>query len=220
MQRKARRNWTKEEEQLLIEIYPLLSSKECGIRLDRTSNSINKKAKLLGLSKSKEWISEMQRKNMQYNQGVRKTWFKPGHEAYMKGKKLEDVLSPEGLERNKASRFKKGDTTKERYPIGYESKRGNYTWVKVGQPNEWEYKHRVVWREVYGEIPKNHFVKAKDGDLHNCNIDNLYLETIQDHLKNNFSVYPEVLVTTWRRLGILNRMLKNVKTKNELRCTQ
>jgi hypothetical protein len=76
---------------------------------------------------------------------------------------------------NKTS-FKKGDIPANHREVG--SERINvygYTEVKVAEPNKWKLKHRVIYEEHYGEIPKNHNVIFADGNKLNLDINNLVL---------------------------------------------
>lgn len=74
-----------------------------------------------------------------------------------------------------ATSFKKGNRPKNWTPVGterYETK-GRYIKVKVAEPNEWKFKHRLVWEKHSGSVPKGHVIVFKDGDRENCEIDNL-----------------------------------------------
>lgn len=58
-----------------------------------------------------------------------------------------------------------------------------YIWVKTKNGKtprgrslqNYEMKHRLVWKEKYGEIPENKEIMFLDGNKKNCNIDNLML---------------------------------------------
>jgi hypothetical protein len=72
--------------------------------------------------------------------------------------------------------FKKGNKPVNHKPIG--SERINvegYTEIKVAEPNRWRLKHRIIWEEHNGPIPKNHNVIFGDGDKSNLDINNLVL---------------------------------------------
>lgn len=75
------------------------------------------------------------------------------------------------------SRFKKGEV---HYcytvPIGSEIKigRGNIK-IKIAEPDVWVYKHKWVWEQKNGKIPKNKVLIFLDGDKENCDISNLEL---------------------------------------------
>lgn len=94
--------------------------------------------------------------------------FEKGSEPYNKGKK--GLIGP-----NKTS-FKKGQKPLNYRPIG--SERVNvdgYHEIKVADPNKWRLKHRVLWEQENGPIPKGHTVIFGDGDKTNLSLDNLIL---------------------------------------------
>lgn len=72
--------------------------------------------------------------------------------------------------------FKKGSKPKNYRPVG--SERVNvdgYTEIKVVESNKWKLKHRTIWEEHNGSIPKDHVIIFADGDKSNFNLDNLIL---------------------------------------------
>ena len=78
-------------------------------------------------------------------------------------------------------------------PVGSETKicNGKYTMVKVksvGDRNErWQLKHRKIYEDNFGEIPKDKVVFFLDGNTQNFDISNLYLteKRIVYLLRNN-----------------------------------
>ena len=103
-------------------------------------------------------------------------YFKKGHIPANKGKKQIEYMKPEMIERTKNTRFKKGHEPVNRREVGSERiTKDGYIQVKVAEPNKWDLKHRIVYREHYGEIPENCNVVFGDGNKQNCNIDNLIL---------------------------------------------
>jgi hypothetical protein len=81
-----------------------------------------------------------------------------------------------GLTSAKINSFKKGNIPFNQREVG--SERINvegYTEVKIANPNKWELKHRLIWKEHNGEIPKGHTVIFADGDRSNLDINNLLL---------------------------------------------
>ena len=63
------------------------------------------------------------------------------------------------------TQFKKGHRPKNAKPIGTESLRSDgYVWVKVSEPRTWREKHRIIWEEANGQIPKGHVVLFADGN--------------------------------------------------------
>lgn len=95
-------------------------------------------------------------------------YFKKGSTPWNKGLKGH-------MGANKTS-FKKGTIPPQYRPVGSERiTRDGYTEIKVKDPNKWELKHRLIYKQHYGEIPKGHNVIFADTDKTNLNIDNLIL---------------------------------------------
>jgi len=96
--------------------------------------------------------------------------FKKGVTAYNKGKHLSFA----GCEK---TQYQKGHMPYNHLPVGTLSMTSGdeYYIRKVAEPNVWEFEHRLVWKQAYGEIPKGQVVIFLDRDRHNCNIDNLAL---------------------------------------------
>lgn len=68
-------------------------------------------------------------------------------------------------------------------PIGSELHRTDgYIIVKIAQPSVWEYKHRLIYKQKYGEIPKDTMVVFLDGDKNNFDINNLKAVKTRDYL--------------------------------------
>ena len=59
-------------------------------------------------------------------------------------------------------------------PIGSEFVTKGIVQIKVSK-GKWIPKHRFLWEEVNGPVPKNHVVIFSDGNNRNFNIDNLIL---------------------------------------------
>ena len=74
---------------------------------------------------------------------------------------------------NKTS-FKKGNIPINHKAIGSERiTRDGYIEIKVAEPNKWQLKHRYVWEQHYGEIPKGCNIIFLDKDTTNTDIENL-----------------------------------------------
>ncbi len=74
--------------------------------------------------------------------------------------------------------FKKGDEPINHRPVG--SERVNvygYTEIKVAEPNKWRLKHKVIWEEHNGPIPKGYVVIFGDRNKLNLDINNLIVVT-------------------------------------------
>ncbi|MFV0550351.1 MAG: HNH endonuclease signature motif containing protein, partial [Anaerorhabdus sp.] len=60
-----------------------------------------------------------------------------------------------------------------------------YLWVKMWDDKQparknWVQKHRLIWEEAHGPIPKGYHVMFADQDRTNLNLDNLILITLAE----------------------------------------
>jgi len=102
--------------------------------------------------------------------------FEKGHIPYTKGKRIEEFMSPDAIERSSRTYFKKGNSPKNRVPVGTEVvKDDDYLWRKIAEPNKWRQVHRLVYEQLHGSIPKGMCVTFLDGDRRNFSPDNLVL---------------------------------------------
>lgn len=163
-------DWTEDKKQFILEHYYLtphktlteLFNKEFGINVPVTTiRSYLKRHHLVnGLSGK----------------------FYKGQPSNNKGKKM----SPEIYEKVKHTFFKKGTVPPKKVPVGTEVLRDDgYLKVKIAEPNVWKQKHRLVWEENYGKVPKGMKVMFLDGDKTNCEISNLKLISKQASLIMN-----------------------------------
>lgn len=115
-----------------------------------------------------------------------------GH-GWNKGKKLP----PHVYEKAKATMFKKGNRPHNAVPIGTEVIRDDgYHQTKIAEPNVWMLTHILIWQQANGDVPEGCLVSFKDGNPDHISIDNLFLETRQEHLEMNRrgyrSEFPEI----------------------------
>ena len=101
---------------------------------------------------------------------------------------VRDCMNNRNIRNNLDTRFSSeegGNRCVQRKPVGCETKwdRG-YVRVKLGE-NEWEFKQRYVWKQHYGEIPKDYSVIFLDGNLDNFDIDNLVLVSRRELMRYN-----------------------------------
>ena len=93
-------------------------------------------------------------------------YFKKGSTPWNKGTK--------GLTKANKTSFKKGMIHFNYKQVGEERiDKYGYVQIKVAEPNVWDLKHRVIYREHYGEIPNGHNIIFADGNKMNFDIDNL-----------------------------------------------
>ena len=101
---------------------------------------------------------------------------------------VRDCMNNRNIRNNLDTRFSSqegGNRCVQRKPIGCETKwDGGYTRIKLSE-NEWEFKHRYIWKQHYGEIPKDYSVIFLDRNLDNFDIDNLALVSRHELMKYN-----------------------------------
>ena len=135
-----------------------------------------------------------------------------------KGKKQEEYMSAEAIEKSKATRFQKGNVPHNHKPVGYERITvDGYIEIKMAEPNVFKLKHRVVWEQNFGKIPKGHNIQFRDGNRQNLDISNLYMISRADQLKNENSIYnyPEDIRRTIHAVGVLSRTINKHNKSNK-----
>lgn len=135
-------------------------------------------------------------KPIRYRNGLTKSvknsgQFKKGHATWNKGKSTR--LSPK-------SEFKKGSIPKNTRPVGSEwVDKDDYILVKVAEPSVWIRKHRYLYQQAHGDIPKNHVIVFLDGNNRNFEIDNLMMISCSENATFNIRGYsklpPELQIT-------------------------
>lgn len=113
--------------------------------------------------------------------------FEKGQKAHNKGKKMP----PEVYEKAKATMFKNGNIPQNYHPVGSERiTRDGYIEVKIADPNKWKLKHRYVWENENGAIPKGYAILFLDGNKLNVNISNMKLVKRSELLiMNRYNLY-------------------------------
>lgn len=167
--------YSKEEDNFLIENVK-------GITLNKLTNKFNKKFKL-NLSES----SIANRKNkLKLSSGIKGGQFQKGHIPANKGKKWSEYVSQQGQINSRKTTFKKGHIPHNHKPVG--SERINvdgYFEIKIKEPDVFVLKHRWLWEQKYGKIPKDKIIIFLDGNKQNLDLDNLALINRKEHLTMN-----------------------------------
>ena len=136
--------------------------------------------------------------------------FKKGQEPWNKGKKMSD----EQYEKIRKTMFKKGNVPANKKEIGSErvDKKNNYIIIKVQDEEnkeKWVGKHRYIYEQKYGKIPKGYKVIFADRNNRNFDLDNLVLVSNAEELIMNqrklFSKKGEYTKTGVRIARILNK---------------
>ena len=212
----VKRKWTKEEINILLRDYqdPNIFSADIAKRLDRTLPQVYNKARKMGLKAPLERNRLAGKLGTNHPNAVAHR-FKKGSVPPNKGKKM----SPEVYEKVKETMFKKGHSPVNHREVG--SERINvdgYIEIKVAEPNRWKLKHRIIWEQVNGEIPKGYNVQFKNHNPQDCRIENLYLICRADQIRTENSLvakYPKEMQEVIRLKGVVNRVIHKREKDNE-----
>ena len=131
--------------------------------------------------------------------------FEKGITPYNKGKKYPGTG-------NKTT-FRKGATPHNKMKVGEDTiTTDGYVKTKIAEPDVWEYKHKLMWKEKNGPIPEGHSVIFADGNRMNLDIDNLLLvskaELLMLNRKKLISENSELTKTGLNVVKVMNKIHK------------
>lgn len=134
--------------------------------------------------------------------------FKRGFTPWNKG--IKTGLKPRRYDKN-------GEVEWLEKPIGSESiTKDGYTLIKTKAPNTWEYKQRVIWERVNGEIPKGCVIIFADGDKTNFNLENLICVSKNELRQlNRYKLKKDNAELTKVGIGIVKLKAKLYEIKKE-----
>jgi hypothetical protein len=171
------------------------------------------KSSALGLKKSDSLIREQLRRITLANHAFLKNSFKKGGIPSNKGKKMEEWMSPEGVIKSGATRFKKGNKPRQTKYDGAVTVRRDkcgreYKMIRISE-SRWELLHRHLWEEHHGAIPAGYNIVFRDGNSLNCTVENLECISNEELLeRNQISRYPLELQTA---IKTRNKILKKIR---------
>jgi len=213
--KRTRKIWSEEEIEYMKEHYPHIQSAKVAEALGRNLRSVYAYAKIMQIKKTAEFMKSPEaggfQKGKTYGYEYR---FQKGYSPPNKGKKQTEYMSPEGIEKTLATRFKKGQT-----PINT-MKDGDITFRKRKKRNTQGFFYRLakgkwiplaqkIWMDNFGPIPKGGVIRLKDGNPLNCEPENLELITQRENmLKNSISMYPAELIPIVKMNIKLKRQIK------------
>lgn len=204
-----KRRWTEEEIDYLIGYYPKQSAKEIAESLNISINRIYNKAFTLGLKKSDQYIQEEK-----IRQGERlriigvQSRFTKGRIPANKGQKM----TVEQYQKCQATMFQKGhDPHNTRYD-GHERicKKDGYILIRT-MKGKYALKHRLIWEQANGAIPKGMILYFKDNNKQNLSLDNLELITKQENLKRNRTNHFALPANLKNLVKAKNKLTKKIK---------
>lgn len=196
--------WTPDMDNILKENYPYKETSEVAKMLGLTTKQIICRARRLKLHKSPEVFKGIRENGM----------FLKGHVPFNKGKKQHEFMSEEVIQKTIATRFKKGQIPVNIKNVGYE--RVNVDgYVEVKTEKGFVLKHRMIWVEHNGPIPKGYLVRFKNGNKQDIRIENLELVTCAQNMKDNtIHNYPPEIKTAIRSIANIKRRIKKYEQTN------
>lgn len=200
---------TPQDDRVIRDNYLALPPQRIADIIGRSETLVKNRMKQLGLIVPRHIIEKR----------IADSRIKPGNVSFNKGKRQSDYMSPEAIERTKASRFKKGNLPHNCYhEVGKESIRRDksgvaykYVCIKIGK---WVPLHTRNWERENGKIPKGHCLWCRDGDTLNCSPDNWELITRGENLRRNNLSDSGIASRLSQRPG-LGKGKRDNKLKNE-----
>lgn len=181
--------FTEEQLAYIREHYARTQNKVLADKFGCSIHMIENKSFELNLKKDKDFVRDMSRENMQRITNLGMVYrYQKGQSPANKGKKQKEYMSPEAIERTKASRFQKGHLPKNTLhdhaiTIRIDSKGNSYKWIRIGLA-KWVPYHRYLWEQHNGPIPKGYNIQFRDGNTLNCeDINNLYMISRGEQMK-------------------------------------
>ena len=154
--------------------------------------------------------------------------FKKGHVPFTKGKKREEFLSSEDIERVKKTQFKKGQKPPNSVPIGYVShvQGDSYYWVKINdipkakKTVNWRKLHELMYEFYYGPVPEGNVVFFKNKDTNDFSKENLGImtktELVEMNKRRRISEHAEITEVnlTLTRLEAKRREIERIDDRD------
>lgn len=161
-------------------------------------------------------ILKMQNRKLRI-ESSKKNQFVKGHIPHNKGKKMSAELRSK-IENTMFKKGHKPPNTKEQNAISIriDTKGRPYYYSKI-KDSVWVLSHRLIWEQNFGQIPKNHIVRFKDGNTMNLKIENLEcISKNENAIRNSIQRFPKDLQKVIRLKSKLNKKIKNHgKKRNE-----
>lgn len=206
-----RKRWTPEEDDVIRRLFPDSKTADIVALLPgRTYASTSARARKLGLAKSTAFLASPASGRLDGVRGFA-TRFQRGQASWNKGSHY--VAGGRSAE----TRFRKGAQPHNTVAIGTTVKTTDGYWkVKVAEPNEWRYCHRMAWEDANGPIPKDMALAFKDGNSDHYGLENLELITRRDLMaRNTLHNLPAPLPQLIQLRGALVRKINRQASAHE-----
>ena len=205
-----RRLWTEKECEVMISMFADNYTIDICKILNRTYGSICSQAKIMNLKKSDEFRSmELQKQADRLKIAGAKFRYAKGREPENKGK----PMSKELYDKCKPTMFKKGNEPHNTCFDGYERiSRDGYIEVRI-RKGKYVAKHRHLWEQLNGKLPKGYILIFKDRNQQNTSLDNLELISREENMRRNtIHRFPNELKKTIR---LINKLKKTINEKQD-----
>jgi len=221
-----RTRWTAEQLRLLRRHYPDRTAAEVAQICGRSVSSVHNRAHKERLGKSPAFLAQMAEANRERalrDMRIAGSFFRKGLVPWNKGLKGYD---PGG--RSHLTRFVKGQGTcrwrPEDYPIGaLRINSDGVIDIKFRDPpRAWMPLARWNWQQAKGSLPPPGVVlRHRDGDTHNCEVENLEPITCAENMRRN-SVHrlPKPLALAIQLSGALKRKINRMAKEEQQQCTR
>lgn len=196
--------WTDEEREQLKELFPDRKNSELAVRFGYSYDAIAGQASRMKLKKSKAYLRAM---GTTLNETGKPYLFVKGSTPANKGKKV----SPEVYALMAKSMFRKGQSPHNTKYDGHERIcKDGYVLVRLHK-GKYVHKHRLVWEQHNGAIPKGMLLRFKDGNKQNIHIDNLLLISKTDNMEiNTIHRFPPEIKESIHLLNKLKRKINKL----------
>ena len=197
-----RKYWTQSEIQEIKKLYPNNYTKDIAKKFNVDVRKIYYLANAYGLKKSVEFLKmELSRQSERLKIIGKKSWFKSGQVSHNKGKKMPSEI----YEKCSKTMFKKGTIPHNTKYDGYERTTvDGYVEVRI-KKGIFKLKHRLIYEQHYGTVPKNMYIIFKDKNKLNFDINNLELISKKEHMqRNSIQRFPKEL----KEIMFINSKLK------------
>lgn len=201
----TRRFWSDDERKVMREMFADNYTETICQMLNRSYRSVCSQATLMGLKKSDAFMKmELERQADRLRIVGVQSRYQKGREPENKGK----TMPKEVYEKVKRTMFKKGNKPHNTNYNGHEriSKNG-YIEIRI-RLGKYVLKHRYVWEQTNGKVPKGYIVVFKDRNPNNIVLENLELISREENMqRNTIHRFPAELKNTIRLVNKLKRTI-------------
>lgn len=202
--------WTEADLQLLVDLFPHQYTKVVAEKLGCTYSVIVWKASKMGLKKDPNFRKEeLQRQGERLKEIGKKSRFEKGAIPANKGKKM----SKETRAKAKHTFYKKGHLPHNTKHDGHERlSTDGYMMIRV-ELGKYVLKHRWLWEQENGKIPKGKILVFKNGNPLDLTLDNLELITRKELMnKNSIMRFPPELRKT---IKLVHKLKREINAKEQ-----